>query len=33
MKKGFNLQKIGAWIAFFMGAIHFLVPLLGTFEF
>jgi len=33
MKKGFNAQKIGAWIAFFIGAIYFLVPLIGTFEF
>ncbi|EEX59851.1 binding-protein-dependent transport system inner membrane component, partial [Brucella abortus bv. 2 str. 86/8/59] len=36
--KGSNLrkisaQKIGAWIAFFVGAIYFLVPLIGTFEF
>jgi putative spermidine/putrescine transport system permease protein len=26
-------QRIGAWIAFAIGAIYFLVPLIGTFEF
>ncbi len=26
-------QKIGAWIAFVLGAIYFLAPLIGTFEF
>ncbi|MFC0245888.1 ABC transporter permease [Falsochrobactrum ovis] len=33
MKKGFSVQKIGAWIAFLIGAIYFIVPLIGTFEF
>ncbi|MFC4624564.1 ABC transporter permease [Daeguia caeni] len=32
-KKGFTFQKLGAWIAFLIGAIYFLVPLIGTFEF
>ena len=31
--KRINTQKIGAWIAFLIGAIYFLVPLIGTFEF
>jgi putative spermidine/putrescine transport system permease protein len=26
-------QRIGAWVAFAIGAIYFLVPLIGTFEF
>lgn len=29
----FTPQRIGAWIAFLIGAIYFLVPLIGTFEF
>lgn len=33
MKKGFSVQKTGAWIAFLIGAIYFIVPLIGTFEF
>lgn len=33
MKKGFPVQKIGAWVAFLIGAIYFIVPLIGTFEF
>lgn len=33
MMKGFTAQKIGAWIAFLIGAIYFIVPLIGTFEF
>jgi len=33
MKKGVSVQKIGAWIAFLIGAIYFIVPLIGTFEF
>ena len=33
MKKGFGIHKIGAWIAFLIGAIYFIVPLIGTFEF
>ncbi len=32
-RKSINAQKIGAWIAFLIGAIYFLVPLIGTFEF
>lgn len=31
--KYFTPQKIGAWIAFLIGAIYFVVPLIGTFEF
>src|SRR3982750_1518965 len=26
-------SKIGAWIAFIIGALYFIVPLIGTFEF
>lgn len=34
MKPGyFTVQRIGAWVAFLIGAIYFLVPLIGTFEF
>ncbi|MBK3746059.1 ABC transporter permease subunit, partial [Paraburkholderia aspalathi] len=29
----FTVQRIGAWIAFAVGAIYFVVPLIGTFEF
>ena len=32
-KKGLRAQKIGAWIAFLFGAVYFLLPLIGTFEF
>jgi len=26
-------SKIGAWIAFILGTLYFIVPLIGTFEF
>ena len=31
--KNFIPSRIGAWIAFLIGAIYFVVPLIGTFEF